>query len=134
MYVFDSWALLAWLQDERPASLAVEQILDNSAPGDLMMSLIHAGEIYYIVAKSRSRDRADEIRNVLAKMPIELVSVTDALIWQAAALKSRHPLSYADAFAAALALDKQRTLVTGDREFESVEAAEGLSIKWLTRQ
>ncbi|MFW6058227.1 MAG: PIN domain-containing protein, partial [Persicimonas sp.] len=97
-------------------------------------SLINVGEIHYIVAKSRSHERADEIRDLLVKMPIELVSVTDALVWKAAELKSRHPLSYADAFAAALALDKQRTLVTGDREFEAVEAGEGLSIKWLNRQ
>ncbi len=134
MYVLDSWALLAWLQDERPASQDVDALLANSGPGELAMSLVNAGEVYYIVAKSRSAEKADEIRRVLEKMPVTLTPVTDELVWRAASLKSRHPLSYADAFAAALALGKDATLVTGDREFEPLEAAEGLSVQWLRRR
>ncbi len=47
--------------------------------------------------------------------------VADWSLAQAAAtFKSRHKLSYADAFAAALAKQNRAHLVTGDREFRSL--------------
>lgn len=133
MYVFDSWAILAWLQDELPAAQTVDELLTSSDPGELVMSCINAGEIFYIVAKSRSRQHADDIRQVLERMPVSLAPVTDELVWQAAELKASYPLSYADAFAAALALAQDATLVTGDREFEPLESGDGLTVKWLER-
>lgn len=45
-----------------------------------------------------------------------------ALTYQAAQFKSRHRLSYADAFAAALAHARGVELVTGDPEFRTLEA------------
>jgi ribonuclease VapC len=133
MYVFDSWAILAWLQDERPAAQTVDELLTSSDPGELEMSRINAGEIFYIIAKNRSRQQAEDIRQVLERMPISLSPVTHELVWHAAELKASYPLSYADAFGAALALGKGATLVTGDQEFEPLESAEGLSVQWLQR-
>ena len=40
---------------------------------------------------------------------------------RAAELKARYPISYADAFALASAIEHQAELVTGDPEFRQVE-------------
>jgi predicted nucleic acid-binding protein len=47
----------------------------------------------------------------------------------AARLKARHTISYADAFAVALAQELGAPVVTGDREFEHVESL--VEVLWL---
>jgi len=49
----------------------------------------------------------------------------------AAAIKAKHSLSYADAFAAALAISKKAVLLTGDKEFESLIGETGFKVKYL---
>ena len=48
---------------------------------------------------------------------------------EAALLKSRHKMSYADAFAAALAKARKAELVTGDPEFRTI--GEYVKVRWL---
>jgi predicted nucleic acid-binding protein len=55
------------------------------------------------------------------------------LVFQAASLKARFPISYADAFAAALAIERGARLITGDHDFQPLEVARLLKIQWLTR-
>jgi ribonuclease VapC len=52
------------------------------------------------------------------------------LVFEAAHLKARYPISYADAFAAALAKRNGAHLMTGDPEFKAVEPE--VAIHWLT--
>jgi len=59
-------------------------------------------------------------------MTVEVPSAED--IWNAAILKSRYPIAYADAFAAALAQKWNCPLVTGDPEFRSVKF---LELDWI---
>jgi len=47
----------------------------------------------------------------------------------AAHVKAHHPISYADAFAVALAQEMDASVVTGDPEFECVE--ELIPVVWL---
>ena len=51
------------------------------------------------------------------------------LALRAAEIKVRHPLAYADAFAAALTMQAEAALVTGDPEFRKLE--EDLLVEWL---
>jgi len=62
-------------------------------------------------------------------LPITLSPVTEDRIFAAARLKAEHSMSYADAFAAALAQELGAALVTGDPEFKSVEPT--LRVMWL---
>ena len=73
------------------------------------------------------------VRDALSTAPIELVPVDTDLAWRAAELKAVHPIAYADAFAAALALRAGCPLVTGDPELRVLEAPAGLAVRWLTR-
>ena len=50
----------------------------------------------------------------------------------AAHIKAAHLVAYADAFAAALALELDSTLLTGDPEFHSLEGK--ISIEWMPRR
>lgn len=53
----------------------------------------------------------------------------------AATLKSRHAISYADAFSAATALLRDVPLVTGDPELRTMAAAEkNLKLEWIGGQ
>jgi predicted nucleic acid-binding protein len=61
-----------------------------------------------------------------------MVNVHRSLAFAAAHIKANHALSLADAFAAALAKEKNARLVTGDPEFETL--ANDLAILWLKRK
>jgi ribonuclease VapC len=65
-------------------------------------------------------------------LTIEIVGVDEKnldMVRQAAIYKATKRLSYADAFAAALAKIRSAELVTGDREFKQVE--DEIEINWL---
>jgi ribonuclease VapC len=131
--VLDSFAVLAWLGGEEPASETVQSLLDQSAAGeiDLVMSRMNVGEVYYVVAKRHGHATAKSVDKQLYKMPVDFVSVTDELVAEAARIKADYPLAYADAFAAALALEHRAELVTGDPEFEELEDQMGLEVRWI---
>ncbi|NBD34798.1 MAG: PIN domain-containing protein, partial [Chloroflexi bacterium] len=63
---------------------------------------------------------------------IRWVRVARELALRAAAIKAEHPLAYADAFAAALAIQEAGTLVTGDPEFEVL--VDSVDIHWLPQR
>ena len=64
---------------------------------------------------------------------IVIDAIDEKLLLSAASLKAKFPISYADAYAAALAGIYNAVLLTGDPEFEALEEKGLLSIKWLNR-
>ena len=130
--VLDSWALVAFFEDE-PAASQVEEVLDQASTNQhrLFLSAINWAEIYYSTMREVSQAAADRHAEVIAQLPIEIVGVTGdlQLARQAALYKARHRLSLADAFAAALAKEKRGELLTGDPEFRAL--AGEIKIHWL---
>ena len=132
--VLDAHALMVLFNDE-PGADEVEKILVKAESGTprLLMSVVNWGEIYYSIMRGASQEMADSKAHEIAGMRIELVPV-DArdleLIRQAAIFKATKKMSYADCFAAALAMTRNAELVTGDSEFKVVEA-ELKKIRWL---
>ena len=121
------------LFNDEPAADEVETLLRKAGEGahELQMSVVNWGEIYYSVLRGASVKMADQKEKEIAAMPIELVPV-DAdlhLARQAAIFKATHKISYADAFAAALAKIRKAELVTGDGEFRTLEGE--VRISWL---
>ena len=74
-------------------------------------------------------DAWDEAAQILVALPIEFHPVTRELADSAADYKARISFSLADAFAAALAKEKNAELVTGDPEFKALEKE--IKINWL---
>lgn len=134
-YVFDSWALLAWLGGEEPADAEVQSLLDAAAAArvELCMSIVNLGEVYYATARKSGIEKAREDRVSLLQSPIRFVEVDNDLVWEAAEIKTVHALAYADAFAAALTVRLKAVLVTGDPEFEVLAKSGVIVVKRLTR-
>jgi len=62
-------------------------------------------------------------------LPLQVVSSSPEILWQAALLKAGYPLSLADAFAAATAMILDAAIITGDPEFRAV--ADLVEIRWI---
>ena len=132
--VLDSWALLAFFEDEPEAEHVESLILDGeSGKHRLLMSVVNWGEVYYTILRRTSAQVADQKAAQIAEMPIEMVPVADdlVLVRQAAVFKANHKIAYADAFAAALAKQERAELLTGDPEFKQLEGE--VRIRWLKK-
>ena len=81
--------------------------------------------------RTRGEAAAQLIKQSLTGGPIQLVSVTPEMAVEAARIKINSQLSYADSFAAALAVANHAILVTADSDFQRV--ARQISILWLRR-
>lgn len=125
-YVLDSFAIMAWLKNSEPSASTVNGILLGDA--DVVMSAINIGEVAYTLRKRFRPKDAELFLSRVPNLPFEIVVPAFPDILEAATLKSRYPISYADAFAAQLALKRDAPLVTGDPEFRGIA---GLTFVWL---
>jgi len=132
--VLDSWALIAFLEDE-PAAAEVQRLLEQAVAEKhkLLLGVVNWGEIYYSTMREVSQEAAERTAREIAALPLEIVGVGEDLVLarQAAVLKATHKMSYADCFAAALAKIHGAELVTGDPEFKEVERE--VKVAWLPR-
>lgn len=132
-YVLDSYALLGYLQNENFAE-RIESVLKDARIGHVYLYLhaIHLGEVYYIVLREQGAQKADMAYARIKAFPVTLVSrIDEELLLSAARLKAEFPISYADAFAAAMAIIYKSHLLTGDPEFKGLERAREIRIEWL---
>jgi len=94
------------------------------------MNEINIGEVYYIISRNRSPTDAEYfLINIAPLLPIRTISPSFPLVIDAARIKSGYPISFADAFAAATAIKEGATVVTGDREFKSLQKI--VTIEWI---
>lgn len=82
-----------------------------------------------MLACKHSVGLADHAIEELDRIGLERIDVDWPIVRRAAEFKSRHRISYADAFAAALAKQQNAELVTGDREFRALESE--IHIHWV---
>ena len=128
--VLDSWAMMAYLNSE-PAAQAVRQALRRAEKKELLVlfSLINFGECMYVIEREDGIEEAQRSANIIDQLALEVVPADRRLVLEAAHLKARYPISYADAFAVALAKRHGARLMTGDPEFQAVERE--IAIHWL---
>jgi PIN domain nuclease of toxin-antitoxin system len=129
-YLLDSFALLAYLNDEAGGGRVQEVLaLGKSHKCRLMMSLINLGEVLYITERKRGLPAAQTVQALVESLPLELLEASRDLILDAAHIKALHALSYADAFAVASAIRESAIILTGDPEYQSVEDL--VKVEWL---
>jgi predicted nucleic acid-binding protein len=123
-FVLDAAAVLRLAQDE-PGADAVAAILADAQKQKcvVLLHVINLGEVVYIIAKHFGWPVAERKRAELALLPINVIGFAEDLFWQAVKLKSEHAMSYADSFAAALALREDATLLSSDPEFNALGKA-----------
>jgi predicted nucleic acid-binding protein len=132
-YVLDANALIGLFEDRQVIAEKVEQLLRDALLRDLplFMSAINWGEVFYLEWRYHGELKAREAEAKLQEMPIAVIGVDRERASRAGALKQKHSLGYADAFAAELAIERGAWLVTADPEFSKVGKA--LSVYSLPR-
>lgn len=127
---FDSFALLAHLEEEEHSDKATA-LLKKAQSGKITiyMSVINFGEVYYITLRERGIEKAEDVLLLIKQLPIKIINTDFDMTISAAKLKAKHPIAYADCFAAALAKSKGIPLVTGDPEFKRLE--DEIKVMWL---
>jgi predicted nucleic acid-binding protein len=109
--VLDTWAVSALLRDE-PAADRVERLITDDRS---VMSAVNLGEVYYVAI----RDYGSRLATTMVERMRRSIEIEDPdwpLVRDAAVVKSRGGLSYADAFCVATALRHDAPLYTGDPE------------------
>jgi predicted nucleic acid-binding protein len=132
-YVLDSYAVLAFLNNEPPAQ-DIEDVLRLARKGELeiYMSWVNLGEVYYRLHRVYNRQTALQVVEIIKAWPVELLPAEEKITMLAGDIKAKYRLSYADAFAAATAVYTNGILLTGDHEFKPLED-QVLRIRWLNR-
>lgn len=128
--LLDSFAMLAFLNKERGFEKVKALLLEAARfEQPLLMNEINLGEVYYMTAKKRSLEHAQKFLHRLETLPIQPVSNSFADVLDAARIKARFPISYADAFAVTTAIRTNAAVVTGDNEFHAISHL--VEIDWL---
>lgn len=130
VYVLDSFALLAYFEDE-VGGHRVKAVLAQAAKHrvEVCVSVVNYGEVVYITEREHGLRAAHKLIAALDQLPITVVDVDRRSALAAAHVKAKYPLSYADAFAVALAQARRATVLTADPEFRAVEPL--VLIEWL---
>ncbi len=131
-FVLDSYALLAYFRNETGAE-KIEQLLNEAVADkhELHMTCINAGEVYYMAHRKDGADKAALVWKAMLQFPIHITEADMNLTFKAASLKAKYKLSYADAFAAVLAINKKATLITGDSEFDNLIGETNFKVRYL---
>lgn len=107
----DSWAILAWLDGEEPATARVDAVIATRP----VVSWVNLVEVYYRVERDHGRSAADlvlaELRAVL-----ECDLPGTGRMVEAARMKARVPIALGDCFAVVTAAARGLALMTGDPE------------------
>jgi len=127
-YVFDTEAIIAYLYKE-PGHEVVADLLEKVFSGetDGFLTETNASEVFYLVARFEGVDdaptdaslrEADRDIRALERQGLEL----EAADWRLAAeVKADGSISLADAYAVALAYEREATLVAGaDDDFDDL--------------
>ncbi len=134
-YVLDTWPVMEWLKDRTPVADILDDLIARADKKEieLSMSMINGGEVYYNSAREWGLARAEEILAQLRKLPIELVSARDEDVIAAARLKVVSGISYADGFAACLAIRLACPLLTGDSRLPAVGIGKTTAVRMAGR-
>ena len=129
-FVLDAHAVLAMLGKE-PGGDVVQAICAD-AQNAIWISSVNLGEVYYILLRRRGEPAAARVEAALRQQAnLRVVDATWERARGAAAVKAHGGLSFAHAFAVALARECSALLVTGDPEYRSWERSGEIRVLWL---
>ena len=120
-FLLDTSAIFAFTKAESGCD-AVEDILVRGQKGkqNIYLSFISFAELYYITWKEKGEHAAKELMVLIKSLPLQIVESNERLTLLAGRLKAKHPLSLADAFIAATAIDKNAVLIHKDPELQII--------------
>lgn len=124
-YVLDANALIGFFEGRPAVAEKVQRMLSQALRQDapLLMSAVNWGEVFHMEWRYHGEAKAWEAEAKLQEMPIAVIAADRERASRAGALKEKHGLGYADAFAAELAIERGAWLVTADPEFAKLGKA-----------
>jgi len=129
-YLFDSHALLAFFQNEEGAEIVAEILRRAVKKGlDRLICVINLGEIIYITKRRFGDSKKLELLARVHELGLKVLPIPENLVFKAAEIKAQYPISYADCFALACAMEHSARVVTGDPDFKKI--AHLVSIDWI---
>ena len=129
-YLFDSHALLAFFQNEEGAEIVAEILQRAMEKGlDRLICVINLGEIIYVTKRRFGDSKKLEVLARVHQLGLRVLPVPENLVFKAAEIKAQYPISYADCFALACAIEYSARVVTGDPDFKNI--AHLVSIDWI---
>jgi ribonuclease VapC len=129
-YLFDSHALLAFFQNERGAQKVLKFLKETRNNHiEPLICVINLAEILYMTKRRFGNSKKIEILGRVHQLSFDIIPATNDLVFEAAEIKADYPISYADCFAVASALDQSAEIVTGDPDFKKVEHL--VKINWI---
>ncbi len=144
--VLDSWSIIAWLQGESPGEKVrnlvnwvngerdledkIRSLIGQSTIVEmrLLVNIINLGEVFYILGRRKGEQEAKETIDEIKENHLEIIPVSNSLVFKAASIKMNHLIAYADAFAIATAMTQEGSLLTGDPELKD---ARDIPIIWI---
>jgi len=107
-YVLDANALTGFFEDRRIVAEKVRHLMGEALRHDepLLMSAVNWGEVFYIAWRRHGEDIALDVEAKLRDLPVAVIPVDRERASRSGALKEKHRLGYADAFAAELAMER----------------------------
>ena len=130
--VFDSYALIALFRQEKGYELVRDllvKIANDESEG--YISAINLGEVYYMISRKSNSKNAEAAIAAIKQMPIHIIEPDLKMCLDAAVIKAKYTLSYADSFAAGLTINKKAVLLTGDKEFDNLVGQVGFKVKYI---
>jgi len=128
--VLDSYAIIAFLQ-RQPGYEEVAKLFEECTAKnrELFVCVVNWGEVIYHALRSGGEQKAQLAEEAMRAIPVTVVDANREITLQAARFKAFLKMSYADCFAAALAMKRKCELVTGDKEFKMVEKE--VKVHWI---
>jgi len=135
-YVLDACALLAFFYQEEGFD-TVKSALEQADIGNtkIYMNKLNLFEVYYDVLRSQGLQRAEDIYDVVLKLPINIIDgISDSVFREAGRLKTQYKMSIADSIALGESASLDAYILTSDhKEFDPVERNEKIKFAWIRK-
>ena len=128
--VLDSYAIIAFLE-RQPGYQDIAGLFEECTAKDreVFVCVVNWGEVIYHALRTGGDPKALLAEETMRAIPVTVIDADKEITLQAAKFKASNKMSYADCFAAALAMKKKCELVTGDKEFKQVEKE--VKVRWI---
>ena len=110
-HCLDSWAVIAWMENNEPAASKVEGVIRKRP----FISTANVTEVYYLTKREHGIAAAQLTIETLRALT-QFVSVDEEIAVAAGIIKADYKMSLGDAFCVATATVKNAKILTGDPE------------------
>jgi predicted nucleic acid-binding protein len=123
VYVLDTSAILAYIEDEDGADI-IEELLIKAERNEatIFVAFVSLTEVMYITLQEKDEATAQARVDLIKSLSLTIEESNEPLNYSAARLKAKNRISLADAYIAALCQEQDGLLVHKDPEFDNLSS------------